>query len=293
MKRGNRLTEAISGILITITGASICGIAQLTGKMATKDMHPLKMCTVRYATAVPFALVATRVISGQWPQAITWSQFAMTAVIAIMAWGIGAMLFFTAMEKDSMHRVAPVSNSLSVWAVVLSIIFLKEKFFPALAVVLILLIVGIALMTPKASTERRWKWALPAALSVSLLWAVSVVLTKVLIGNINEAAFVFYTMIAAAAFHLGCSPFVKGPSSARGIQLAVISAITLVIGDTILMAGIDALPASIFSPVFATVIPFAFLGSVVVLGEKPLKRNWIGMLLIFLAAAICGFYGGQ
>ena len=62
------------------------------------------------------------------------------------------------------------------------------------------------------------------------------------------------------------------------------------VGDILLMAGVGGLPASIFSPVFATTIPFGFISSVVFLREEPVRRNWLGMVLIFLAAAICGYY---
>jgi len=287
------MTAGILGIIFTVVGTVLCAMAQLTGKVAAGRMPPVKMCAIRYGAAAPMCYAVMVGMTGRWDTGMDLSQTGMASLIAIIAWGFGAIFFFTTMRLDSMHRVAPVSNSLSVWTVLLSVLFLREPFFPALAVILVVLVGGISLMTPDATTQNRWKWAIPAGVAVSILWAVSIVLTKVTISDVHVAAFVFVKMVAAAIFHTALSPAAKGTVHRDGIKFVIISAACLVVGDTLLMAGLSRLPASIFAPVFATIIPFGFIGSVFLLGERPLKRNWAGMGLIFLAAAVCGYYGAR
>lgn len=287
------MSPEILGITYTVAGTSLCGVAQMTGKMAVKNMPPVKMCAARYlmSGAVCYALAAGS--TGRLVPAMSAGQIGLCALISIMAWGIGAALFFTAMEKDSMHRVTPLSNAISIWATALSVLFLGEKLFPALGVAILLLAVGIPMMSPEKGDDRRWKWAIPAAVAVSVLWAITIVMTKALISGVNYLEFVSVKMGVAAVFHLIASAFVKEKADMGGLKYVFLSAVTLVAGDTLLMAGVDRLPASIFSPVFATIIPFGFICSIVFLGEKPAKRNWIGMTLIFIAAGISGYYGAR
>lgn len=288
------MSPELVGILCTVAGTSFCGTAQMAGKTAVKYFPPVKMCAVRYAMSAVMCYMLGVMTTGRYVPQIGMRDLGVTVLISLMAWGIGAFLFFTAMQKDSMHRVTPLSNSISIWATVLSIVFLGEKFFPALGVAMLLLIVGIPMMTPGKGAERRWKWAMPAAFAVSVLWAFSIILTKLLISDINYVEFVYIKMVVAAAFHIVASMFVKEKSDYfRGLKFIVLSAVALIVGDTLLMAGVDRLPASVFSPVFATIIPFGFLGSIIFLGEKPIRRNWVGMLLIFAAAGICGYYGAR
>ena len=280
-----------AAVAATLVGCLIVAFSQMTGKMATNHLHPVKVCALRFGLAAPFCYAVHVKTSGAWTLPINWQLFGMIGIIGILGWGVGALLFYTVMQKDSMHRVAPVCNSVSIFTVALSIVFLDEKFFPALGVVMVLLVVGIFFMTPSAAGTRRWGPALPVAVLVSLFWAVNLVMTKVYIVGVPKPAFVLVKMIVATSFHLCLFLFERSPINMKGFQYSLISAFLLVAGDILLMMGLDGLPASVFAPIFATVIPFGFLLSVVILKERPVSRNWAGMLLIFAAAAICGYYG--
>jgi drug/metabolite transporter (DMT)-like permease len=134
---------------------------------------------------------------------------------------------------------------------------------------------------------------MPLAVFVALTWAVNLILTKIYIQGVPLPAFVFIKMAAATLYHVMFFPFDHSPFTRRGVVFSLISAVLLSVSDIMLMVGVRGLPATIFSPVFATVIPFGFILSVILLKEKPVRRNWAGMLLIFAAAAICGYYGAR
>jgi len=280
-------------VACTVAGAFICAIAQATSMAATRYMHPLKVCFYRFTIAVPFCYLAGFFTTGKTLPGVTVEQFLYIGSIGFIAWGIGGFLFFYAMSKGSMHRVAPISNSLVIFVVILSIIFLGEPFFKELIFIVLILGAGIGMIAPTSKNDKQWKPAVPVAVMVAFLWGTSIVMTKVAVAGVPYPYFVFIKMIFTSGFFFIVQLFYKTPSNKKGILLCFASALALVAGDSLLMMAVDGLPASIFSPIYATVIPFGFVFSVVFLKEKPHKRNWWGMGLIFLAAAICGYLGSN
>jgi drug/metabolite transporter (DMT)-like permease len=280
-------------VACTVLGAAVLAAAQLTGKQAADEMDPVKSCFFRYLLSIPICYALLAVTSGHLIPQITIHQLLTAGLVGLIAWGVGAIVFFTVMHRDSMHRVSPISNSMSVWVAVLSIIFLGEPFFPALVAVLAFLVAGVFLMSPENGEGKSWRWGIPLALLVALLWSVSIVMTKVFIKGMHPAAFVLVKVTAATAFHSFFYSSSPAKANAKGVWLSVASAATLVGGDTLFLAGLKGLPASIATPLYTTMIPFGFLMSIVFLKEKPLLRNWIGMALIFAAAAICGYYSAH
>ncbi len=277
-------------ILYTILGCFICAIAQVAGTAATRDLHPVKVCFFRFGLAAPMCYVLSVAMTGDAFPDLTLRQYAMTALVGLISWVVGAIIFFTAMNKGGMHRVAPVSNSIGIWTVLLSVIFLGEKFLPMFIPVIILLGIGVAFMGPAPKNgAHNWRPAIPAALLVSILWAVGIIITKIAVAGVPYATFVFIKLTAAAVALGAMYPFVGGKVTRKTFLICLLSATTLVFGDTLLMAGLDGLPASVWAPLFATTIPFGFVLSIIFLKENPLRRNWLGMIFIFAAAAICGY----
>lgn len=287
------MSEPILAIIYTVLGCAVISLSQMTGKLAVAHISPVKVCFLRFGLAAPLCYGVSVYSTGSFLLPFSLSLILMISFIGILAWGFGALMFYFLMNKDSMHRIVPVCNSVSIFTVTLSVIFLGETFFPILGVVVIMLIAGIFLMAPSAAATKRWAPAIPLAIFVSLVWAVNLVLTKVYITGVPLPAFVFVKMAAATLFHLFLLPFDHTPINMEGFKYSVFSAVLLVIGDILLMMGLSGLPASIFSPVFASVIPFGFLLSVFILGEQPVRRNWAGMTLIFLSAVICGYLGAK
>ncbi len=276
----------------TICGAAVLAYAQMTGKQAADEMDALKSCLYRFGASIPFCWLLMRATEGRWTFAVTTQQAVATSGIAIIAWGLGALLLFHTMKLDGMNRASSISNSLSVWVAILSIIFLGESFFPALVLVLLLVLAGIYFMSPdKKAGAASWRWGIPAALAVALIWATSIVLTRVYIRGIAPAEFVLIKVITVTVFHFATSRGSRAATTPRGIRLSIISAATLVCGDTLFMIGLKGLPASIAAPLYTTTIPFAFLLSIFILHEKATWKNWTGMALIFAAAAISGYFG--
>lgn len=293
--RGGRqfMSSAVLAMMYTVTGCFVVAFSQLTGKMAADRIHPLYVCGLRFGMAIPVCFGVLVYETGSLSLDITWKLFVIIGLIGVLAWGGGALLFYTLMSRDSMHRVLPICNSVSIWTVALSIIFLGEPFFPALGLVLVMLAIGIAYMTPSHAGTQRWKPAIPLALLVALMWSVNLILSKLYVDQVPRPMFVLIKMIWASGFHLTFFPMVRSRITRSGFGFALVSAMLLVPGDILLMMGVNGLPASIFSPVYATVIPFGFLLSVIILKERPMARNWFGMSLIFAAATICGYYGSR
>ncbi|MFA6451153.1 MAG: DMT family transporter [bacterium] len=277
-------------ILYTLLGAAIVAIAQTAGKLALRDLHPVKVCAFRFGLGAPVCYLLGVAQTHNWNPGLTMHQYLIIALIGVGAWGIGAVIFFWAMKMDSMHRVGTISNSLSVWVVLISVLFLGEPFFPAMIPALILLVAGAALLSPQTEGSKRWAPAIPIGILISVIWALSIVMTKIAVHGVPYPTFVAIKMAGATLFLMVLYPFTPTRVTKHGFIYGLISALTLVVGDTLLMAGVDGLPASIFSPLYSTTIPFGFLFSVAIIKEKPVRRNWLGMALIFAAAAICGYY---
>ena len=170
-------------IIYTFVGAAIVAVAQTAGKLALRDMHPVKVCVFRFGLGAPVCYLLGVAQTHKWNPGLTAHQYLIISLIGIIAWGIGAVIFFGAMKRDTMHRVGTISNSLSIWVVVMSMLFLGEPFFPAMIPVLILLVAGAALLAPATEGAKRWRPAIPVGLLISIIWAVSIVVTKVEIGR--------------------------------------------------------------------------------------------------------------
>lgn len=283
--------SATSAIGWTVAGSAVVAVSQMYGKRATDEIHPIQLCFLRFGLAAPFCYGLNVFFTHRWIPSATSGELWLSVLVGFVGWVAGAILFYIAMQLDSMHRVATICSSISVWAAVMSIVFLGEPLFMAMIAALALLTVGIVLMAPVAKETKKWRWAIPVSVLVSVLWALSIVLTKVALGSLDVTTFVLIKLVAATLCHLAILPFLKQRFTANGVKNGFLSAATLVAGDLFLMLGVQGLPASVFSPIFATTIPFGFIVSVIFLGEHPMGRNWLGMALIFAAAALCGYYG--
>ena len=287
------MNGTVYAVLITVLGCFVMAGAQITGKMAADRVPLFRMCALRFGLAIPVGYAAYIANTGRFRLGFTLPQCIIFALIGVLSWGIGASLFFLITHRDGIHRAAPICNSMTVWVVALSVIFLKEPLFPALGVVVVLLLTGIILMTPAAKEQKHWSPAIPLAVVVSLVWAVTIVLSKVFLKGVDPSAFVCVKVIGATLFLSLIAPFSKGPVLRGGLALTALSGACLAGGDILLMVGVKALHASVFSPLYATTIPIGFLLSIFILKEKPVPRNWFGMALIFIAAAVCGYYGAK
>ncbi len=68
-------------------------------------------------------------------------------VTGILSWGIGAVTFFTSIELIGTSRATPISSINPLIAVILGIIFLKEKFSPLQALGILLVCFGSILIS--------------------------------------------------------------------------------------------------------------------------------------------------
>ncbi len=283
---------ALAPIGYTILGCMICACAQVMGKAGAESIGSLRACVVRFAGVIPLSWLVMYGSTGSVIPQISGVDAAKAAVIAILGWGVGSWMFFYVATRDGMSRVGPVANSLPVWSVALSMLMLGDRWFPAMGPVLVLLMAGIVMMAPAAKEGLgRWKPAVPIAFGLALIWAFTTVMNKTFIHGIPYPAFVFVKFCGAGVFFIVAGFFSRGRMSLRGFLISYLSGVALIVADILLTAGLDGLPASVFSPLYSTIIPFTFLGSVVFLGEKPRRRHWTGMIFIFAAAVLCGYYG--
>ncbi|GAI42295.1 unnamed protein product [marine sediment metagenome] len=65
------------------------------------------------------------------------------------------------------------------------------------------------------------------------------------------------------------------------VGLSILSGIGLFTGELLSFFALGMEKASVLSPIYGAVIPFGFLLSIFLLGEKPTKKTILGVITVF------------
>ena len=279
-------------------GASLFWAMSLViDKIALKDTSIAVYATIRCLFGLLF-LIPYVLLSGglDFPE----PKLILIAVIGgLLDSFVGAMLYFIAINRTTVHKAASLANTAPFWGVITAILFLGEKANLAIFLSAFLVVWGAYLLSKREENySDTSKWGLGLAHSAGFIWGIcEVIPTKYCLNHgMSPLAYQFILIIAIniawsltvlinrAKRRLKCS--------IKGIKVAIFSGFFgSFLGWVFWLSALKMERASILSPVRGLVVLFAFSLSILFLKEKPTKRSFLGMAAVFTGVFLVGIWG--
>lgn len=279
-------------------GASFSwGVDQVLGKLAIRDMDTFSLNALRPAFALLFIIPTALLVEGlAWPGL---KLAALASAPGIFAEFVGVTLYFYVMDKSEAHKVIPLGNSNPLWAAVLAIIFLGEEAQPVIFVSIALVILGTYFVGTRGEMDRSETWlgGIVLALTAGLFWGISAPVSKYCL-NAGVNRMTLQTLrISAAAIACSSAMFAYRRQKyldigKKGISLGLASGFfAFFLGFLLWLGALGMEDASVVAPFQSGKILFGFLLSILLIGEKPSRKAYIGTGLILLGILMVTIWG--
>ena len=228
--------------------------------------------------------------------AISGTAFLLLAISVVLAVWLGDTVFFESTRDLGLARAMTISMSYPLIAAFLAAVFLGESLTPRIAAGSVLIIVGVGLtvMTetlPGATARGRFWLGVGAATLASIAWAVSLVVLKPSLGEVDAIQAQAVRLPVAAAL-LWMTPW----SWAGAISLRRQRAETLwrllalgcltAISSIMFVAGVRHAGVAVAAVLSSTAPIFAIPLGLVFLGERVTVAALIGTLVTVIGIAV-------
>lgn len=254
-----------------------------------RDLNPTTFNAISFSF---LAIILTSIIiaTGLFPTGV------LPFVLAVMsgAFGLFAALqiYFYALKRASAHRIVPIANSASVWAVILALLLLGEGITAILPFSLALVVCGAFLLAPQNEESNNWRFAVPLAITVAVLWGFNMTIQKAAINSGMSFLNLIWISVVSAAILFNLTAVItrswRGQClNRKSVGLSIASGLSNnLFGLLFYTLALGMEKVSAIAPFTSATIPFGFLLSVFIVREKPTKKAIIGMLLVFLGVFI-------
>ncbi|MGC8816345.1 MAG: DMT family transporter [Candidatus Hadarchaeum sp.] len=273
---------------MALAAAFFWAMGQVLGKLVMKELDPITFSAIRFSSValalLPVFLLLRPKTAGTWP-----TLLAVTAGLFGLA--VALLILFYCMKRAPAHKVITIGNASPVWTALFAIFLIGEEINPLLPLSLALVVGGSLLFMPREKETDQWRFAVPLSMVSAILWGLDLVLRKMAINlEINVLAFIWISVVAAAAL-LNLISLLK--RSWKGQKLSKnILALTLAstffshLATFLFMFALEVEKVSSLSPFSSAVIPFGFLLSILIIGEKPYLRAAVGMIVVLLGVIL-------
>jgi drug/metabolite transporter (DMT)-like permease len=194
------------GVLLVLATAFISGISTFANAFAVQGTSSDAFVTVRNvvvaAAFVPIALVASRSLNAPALRGFDWARL---VVIGLIGGAIPFLLFFHGLQIATAAGGAATASfgyrTLFLWATVLGVVVLHEKFRWRVALGAALLLAGSVLML--SLTAPIWTDGTAYVLAATVMWAVEYTVSKHTLRDLPSATVVLGRMGFGALFLVG------------------------------------------------------------------------------------------
>lgn len=207
--------------------------------------------------------------------------FLAASLAAAMINGIAWIAYLVAFERGPLCAVQTLTATYTAVAVVLAVVFLRERLARAQALgVALVVAAGVALASAgeASSAGARGGW-LPACLVAAVAWGAATVVARRAfdLPGADDARFFICQGLGLAVtvlpYGLACAP-------AAGSSLgALVVAALYVVADLAIYTGVARGPASVVTPMSGLYPIPAIVYAALVLGERPGAVGWAGIAL--------------
>ena len=285
-------------ILFALAGALCWAVSPIISKIALRDTDVSVFATIRMLSGLLFII-----LYGIFTGGFVFSSVELASVAAlggILDPFIGVIIFLYALKRMKVYKAGPLVSTAPFWGVLSAVLFLGEE--PRLLLFLVAFIMAVGgyflVSGEKTRIDARevWKWALLIVLVSSFLYgfAEAVPCKYALTGGMSILTFQLIFVLAGTIpwGMMLCVDRIKKKLSysRRGIGFGVLDGFSMFfIGWFLWLSAIEAAPASVIAPVRGSVVLFTFLLSILLLGERPTKKNSLGMFAIVAGVVLVTF----
>ena len=271
-------------IVLALGAAFFWAFAQVVGKIALEEFTSTTFNAIRItlvaAFLTPIVLATGLQLGGTLPVILALSS----GTLGIYA---ASQIFFYTIKRSQAHITTTVANSSPVFTVIFALLILTEDVTAALPFSLVMVVIGSLMHLPKNAGPVNWRWGVPLAIIVSVLWGFDQMLRKwVLNLNMGGLTFLWIAMVSAALLFqvnaLAKNSWRDFKFRRRYVGLAILSGLCgQMIGTFLHISAVGFENVSALAPITTASIPFGFLMSLVMVRERASKRAWAGMVLVF------------
>jgi len=274
---------------LALSAAFLWGLAQSVGKVCMRDLNTITFNAIRFSS-IAIVLTPLLLITGT-GLVSNWSVF-LAIISGVVALFFATGLYFYCMKRAPAYSTITIANSSPIWAVLMATLLLGEVITPIIILSLALVVWGAYLLVPKNKENNKYGLAVPLTMFVSVVWGLNQVIRKSGVdAGMEVMPFLWVSVIfAAVLFNLtaGLSNSWKNQHLSKTVLgLSVFSGLTgQLIGNFLYISALEFEGVSNLAPFISATIPFGFLMSVLIVGERPSKKSVIGMFIVFLGVAL-------
>ena len=274
-------------VLLSLAAALSWGVAQVVSKLGLARMELPLYAAVRASFAFLFALpygLITGAFRFEDPNLI-W----VAALAGLIDPFLGTLLYMYALKHGEAHGAAALANTAPFWGVATAVVFLGEPARYVTFLAALLVVIGAYfLIAPTGKRERTGSIVGGlASLGAALLWGIAETgpAKYCLSRGMSPAEFQLVLVGIASITWWTTALARRSPSKRRldpvGLWIAFFTAgVGFFLGWILWLSGLRLAEASVLTPIRGGAMTiFAFATSVVLLGERPTYRAFLGAAL--------------
>jgi len=214
----------------------------------------------------------------------------LTFISAQFGFVIGDYFYFTALKKMGVSRTVPITSTYPLWAILWAVIFLGKSVRPRVVVGALLVVLAIIVVKRAEEEEGDDRKGFAFAFLAPISWSIAIVMMNYLTTFISSLQLAGVRMVFAS---LGISFFlpdhfreVKSMTRTEALTLIGASLLGLVLGQYLFVYSVALVGAPIAAPVSAINPIIASILAVLLLGERPNRRIFEGLVLAVAGVAL-------
>ena len=278
----------VLGIKFALATALISGLANFFNKeIIISGVNPVLLTAIKNGiVGLAFIAMLLPAFKTQKLKKADWLKF---CLIALIGGSFSFILFFKGLAISTAIKGSFIHKSLFIWAALLSLIFLKEKFSKFQFAGLAIMATGLlSLIAFKFFAFGKGEWMILAA---TILWSIEVILAKRFLSNID------YRFLAAARMALGAliifafaffSHSLTGIAALSGLAWLKIFIVSAFLFGYVLTwyKALSFAPASLVTSILTLAFPITVIASNLKIFSLPKIPDMLSITLLAAGAII-------
>lgn len=283
-----------SWLIFAFMSAVFAGLTSILAKIGIRDLDSDLGTAVRTIVVLMMAWFMVLLVGSSGTISDISTNSFVFLILSGLATGASWLCYFRAIQMGDVNKVAPVDKSSTILAVLMAFAFLGEAFSPASGIGMVLMFIGMLLMIERkdveGSRDTHSSWLFFAVLS-AVFAALTSILGKIGIedveSNLGTAIRTTVVLIMAwgIVFMKGSYKDVTNIGRRNGLFL-ILSGLATGASWLCFYHALQTGPASVVVPVDKLSILFTVLFAFFILGEKPSKKSWTGLVLLIIGTML-------
>ncbi|MCL5409656.1 MAG: DMT family transporter [Patescibacteria group bacterium] len=285
------------GIILAVITALLLGLSNVLLKKSFKDFVP----SISFFILAIFSMLIWLPVGLVF--GVQFDQWLLGLFVGFMSAILGQAIYIYVLEKGELSITATILSSFSIYTIIFSILFNKERPTPLTLLFILLTVLGtiIVSLPEKLNKKELHKvsfilWAVFAAICIG----ASDTLTKYYINRSSVGSFLFYVsfaqlIVSFAYLRLEKQPlnqFMEIANKFKDYKFALLGSLCIAVATMFLFLSFNFTLASIASPIAASAPVITVILALIFLKDKITVKNWIGLIMVLASIIGIGFITG-